>query len=404
MRYLLTVVLLSIAACSNQTGGGAYRFHVYDENGLEIAETSGGPRFSSEDLFQYRELAAIIPDPEIPASFLMQPRLPFLIDNSDCIHILDIADNRVAVFTPEGKYLHHYGGDGNGPGEFRRPVLQNIRNGFVTVYDQQNRRITIFTIDGSLVETFQSPIQTTRITTIERTTFGSLACVYPTSSQEGEGRGVLIFDAQGDTLVSLLTPFAQTYFPVMDGQLRLGSAAIPFLARPKALILPDESILLSIGSESKIDIFSLEGIQTRQIRLNLPPERVREADKRSVMNEMGRASEILGIGPSQQFLNAEKASITFPENKSYWETLYVDNDGYFWLELWEPTYKKLSAGGPAFRVLSPQGEYLGDTRWPGNSGTISNGRLVAMVTDFDTGEGVPTIYQIVPVPVDLDYP
>ena len=44
-----------------------------------------------------------------------------LIDDSGLVFILDSQTSNVKVFSPEGKYIASYGGQGEGPGEFRNP-------------------------------------------------------------------------------------------------------------------------------------------------------------------------------------------------------------------------------------------------------------------------------------------
>jgi len=61
-------------------------------------------------------------------------------------------------------------------------------------------------------------------------------------------------------------------------------------------------------------------------------------------------------------------------------------------------------------VISPEGEYLGDTLWPvslepaGIGPEIVDDFLLTIVVDEETEERVPTIYRITSIAEDLKFP
>jgi hypothetical protein len=55
-----------------------------------------------------------------------------------------------------------------------------------------------------------------------------------------------------------------------------------------------------------------------------------------------------------------------------------------------------------FRVLSPSGEYLGDTT-PPSAGTVVRGHLLTIATDPETEESYPVVYRIRPAVEGLEY-
>lgn len=67
------------------------------------------------------------------------------IDCNDQIFISDTGHHRIVVCTPEGGYITHFGGEGSGPGELKRPCgLDVTADGTVVVADGGNKRLQLF--------------------------------------------------------------------------------------------------------------------------------------------------------------------------------------------------------------------------------------------------------------------
>ena len=111
-------------------------------------------------------------------------------------------------------------------------------------------------------------------------------------------------------------------------------------------------------------------------------------------------------------MKAVRDNLAFGDFVPFWNNFLIDDTGYYWLEIYETTQQKQGAGGSAFRLLSPVGEYLGDTRWPvpvvGSHGIeyplVTKGHLVAMVRDPRTEDNIPTVFRITPMAQGLKYP
>jgi len=54
----------------------------------------------------------------------------------------------------------------------------------------------------------------------------------------------------------------------------------------------------------------------------------------------------------------------------------------------------LEETGFVFRVISPEGEYLGDTKWPIPDGSLSRGHFLTVRYDEETGEEFFEVYRI----------
>ena len=67
------------------------------------------------------------------------------IDSDNVVYVTEAGNNRVSVFTCEGKFLTSFGSYGSGPGQFSGPRgIALDKNGVVYVSDINNNRLQLF--------------------------------------------------------------------------------------------------------------------------------------------------------------------------------------------------------------------------------------------------------------------
>jgi len=71
------------------------------------------------------------------------------VSGSGQIYIVDGVNNKIKIFNKNGKYLHSFGTEGSGEGEFRFPLGIDLdSSGNIYVADTGNHRIQIFNPEG----------------------------------------------------------------------------------------------------------------------------------------------------------------------------------------------------------------------------------------------------------------
>lgn len=69
--------------------------------------------------------------------------------------IADRSNNRIQVFTPDGKFHHKFGSPGSRNGQFDRPAgVASDPQGRIIVADKDNHRVQVFTFDGTFLLKF----------------------------------------------------------------------------------------------------------------------------------------------------------------------------------------------------------------------------------------------------------
>ena len=83
-----------------------------------------------------------------------------VVDESGFIYVVDSGNDRIAIFSQEGKYLRSFGKTGELPGQFQGPVGIAIdAKERLYVADKGNNRVQIFNLSGKVIKTFTTKFQ-----------------------------------------------------------------------------------------------------------------------------------------------------------------------------------------------------------------------------------------------------
>jgi hypothetical protein len=414
MRYLTpnSILLLLAFASIKCSAEQEHSFKFVQEDGVGTAVNKGGPRFS-EELFTYEKILTLNQDPARPESFLNQPT-SFTMDQRGFFFVDDTWNNRIAVFDSTGHYVKSIGKAGNGPGEFRLAHLQDLRGDVLILYDSLRRRTTRYRTDGTLLDIFTYPTTGSLanpgipLQTVE----GPWLLFKRPSEQQGDIRysrvRVITLTAQLDTLGVIETPLVPDSFESdfsYQGEESSISLPIPFSARPVAEYVADRGLLLTTGAEPVLWWYRLDGTLAQKVTLDLAPRIVTKEEKDTRIAQVNQQIEEADSELRRNYYIATREGLVFPETKPHWNDVFVDDGEYIWLRITEsPEERQLAGGGRAYYVLSPEGEYLGRTRAPATGKVVRGCLLLGFVTDPDTDDEIPTVWQLVPQAEGFKYP
>ncbi len=404
-------VLLLVADCGKTPEQQEdHAFQILEEEGIEVALTTGGPKYTGE-LFEYVPLLTLQED-EREESLFNQPG-SFLMDEDGNYFVADFGDHRISVYDDQGRYSFAIGRQGEGPGEFEFPGLQEIYEGVISVYDIMNRRTSRFSTDGTFLDVrTMSGNMSTFPGFFLHFTENRMLILEDNSDSESDGRyesiSATVIDAAGDTVWTRRTDRVKTGFAGMrrypDGRERATTYSLRFGYSPSWGYHRDTGIVFSEGFDPQLDIYDFTGNLKRRIRIEFEPTAPTREDlaytRAYYKKRLEEAEEDTRYLYESYLKNLKMADIRAP-----WTTVEVDDAGYFWLMVGEPVIQREEAGeGYLYRIVSPEGEYLGDSRQPRGYGVVQHGRFLCQTTDPDTDAYILTVYEIRPAVPGLIFP
>ena len=416
-RYFLatcfSVILVTVTGCSKeQQGSPTHIFSVHQEGSLSVSENTGGPKYQQE-LFTYNYLFSLQED-DREESILIMPQSPLLDENQN-IYLVDGRGSyvRIAVFDQDGVYQHDIGRAGNGPGEFQAPMIADVENGVLTVWDRRLNRLIRFRINGSLIEqksVRDAPMTTTDIAHwLDGDSILSISRLRFMPSDENSFRQIQITATSpiGDTLWSHKSD------KIIEGKMlprRRGNFMLynplpkPFNPLPRALYCRGKGVVLTTGKEATINYFDITGELYQRVEIDLQFLPVTSEDKRLYENDY-RVRNLESGNMERSEIETQIRQLEYPINKAFWTHMLIDESGFLLLQI--PDHCEGSGNaeeGLTFRVINPEGEYLGITRFPPGRGIISQGHLLQTQVDPETDEMKILVFSIQPAVRGLSFP
>ena len=340
--HLGSILAISLLIGCSSRGSPTHSFNVYSENGIIVAESSGGPKYT-EELFEYEAYLHLQQDETLPESLFSRP-FGFSMDSDGWYYILDGAEDRIVVFSPDGQFSHSIGRSGNGPGEFQGPRYLSVYQENVSVYDGSLRRVSRFDRMGTFISSKSLSNQPFSTLTAHVGPRDELICIVRRlvmEPQDADPYTVLtanIFSSDGDSIAAIDTP------KMLNGN-------------PQADYAPGLGIYVIGGNDPWIKWFNLEGALTRIVRIS--------------------ETQHVGGEPDQP----------------WWGLVQVEEDGKIWARI--PS--ELGYQDPdshIYRLLSSEGEYLGDTKCPKMPWYFMNGFVLAF-EDYPSDIS-PVVYRLKP--------
>jgi hypothetical protein len=200
-------------------------------------------------------------------------------------YVLDMKDNKVKVFDARGKFLRAFGKKGQGPGELNQPVgLIITPENEVLVEDILNQRLAVFTLDGKFLRHI------------------STAKALGLSGIEMDGRGLIVARSMGLGDAGKMFMDVKTYDKDLNPKIKLAVVELPVSLQSKfnpfsamtLLYALDGQGHLYLGSQRgyEIKVLSLEGKLIKTIGRDYDPVPITKEDKDEMLKLIPNVSGV----------------------------------------------------------------------------------------------------------------
>ena len=194
-------------------------------------------------------------------------------------YVLDMKDNRVKVFDVRGKFLRAFGKKGQGPGELNQPVGLTITpENEILVEDVLNQRLALFTLDGKFLRHI------------------STAKTLGLSGIEMDGRGLIVARSMGLGDAGKMSIDVKTYDKDLNPKIKLAAVEYSISLQSKInpysamnlLYALDSQGRLYLGSQKgyEIKVLSLEGRLLKTIGRDYDPIAITKEDKDGMLKQL----------------------------------------------------------------------------------------------------------------------
>jgi hypothetical protein len=275
------------------------------------------------------------------------------------ILVVNAGTQELRFFDAGGAFLHGTGRNGDGPGEFRFPLLIPAPGqDTLRIFDRAGR-VSLFTDEGQFLRSHPLPLGYP----VGVLANGNLLNDQNTASAgpdspEGMVQNQVIYE-----VVDPVSTARDTIVQVIGQALFLGNAGgvisftqVPFDVAPSAAVGRDR-FYISDGESAEIRVFDHSGVQREVYRILLPAEPIPRAEFDRVVEER------VGVARDQAQaaeLRRRYARMPPPSSMPVIQRLLVDEPGNLWMERF---HTDRSAPREWF-ILDPRGRALGRIETP----------------------------------------
>ncbi len=175
--------------------------------------------------------------------------------------------------------------------------------------------------------------------------------------------------------------------------------------RPSEILIDvQRGILIADPQDPTVRWYGFDGRLNRELRLGLEPSPVTAEEKHAIEESYRNRIQELE-GSNRDHYEEQWQNTTIPDQKSLWDGVLVDDQGFHWFQYHEDWLLPAEERGLwSYMVFSPEGEYLGSVTWPGHICSISRGHYLWRRIDEETDGYRYVVYRIRPMVEGLEYP
>jgi len=317
---------------------------------------------------------------------LFQPYL-CAVDDTENMYIIEIRDQVIKVFGPDGKFIKTIGAKGQGPGEFQMiSYLAVTQDGKLIVTDQIADRTSFFDASGRFIRSFKWRKDQYNFLLIKSSSY-----VFGERTNSGISQfdffTVKEIDFDGKEIRSY-GEFAMEEPLIVRTESGTHYSSLPDAPHSVFAADQDRDLLYHcVGNKYTIDVYDPSGKIFRKI--DRPYEPVPFTDKDAEEYRAKHSSnDPFGV------ITKAVRDMRMPEVKSIVTRMRVDDEGNLWIRTNE-TKQEGDKILTAFDVFNRDGYYYAKVWTAANPLIFKNGKTYSMVEDPTTGYRIIKRYKVV---------
>jgi hypothetical protein len=355
---------ITIVESAVDLGAGQAGWSVADQPSLSIGTLAGSPEY------QFFRIAGA-------------RRLP-----DGRIAVVNGGSQEVRVYGADGQFLHGFGTNGDGPGEFRGPRLAGTYGpDSLVIHDLDLRRVSVLHVDDGFARSFAVQDAGGYPIPLGVMADGSIAYGGGASFSSDGGFPTGLYRAKSlyasvSTDGRAATLFGE--FPALEMYAEVNgnsfmARTIPF-GRNTVASAAGDRLYVAFGDTYDVRAYDADGQLLRIFRLAAPPRPVEDADVRGYIEE--QVAEDAESDNERRALRQLLEDLPVPETFPAYNDLQIDALG----NLWAADYLAPGEDTPRWTVFSPDGHVLGRISTPARTRVLEIGRdylLTLYVDEMD---------------------
>ncbi len=388
MRSILgAAVILAAAACAGESGPELARPEIDTlPNGVVTVHNAGPAGWADTNGWRLEETARIVAA-DSGEEAIVNPS-GIAVDGAGRLYVEDRSPLAIKVFDRSGAYVRTIGREGDGPGEYRAPMM-GVHGPHLIVQDPRLARITVFDTSGALIRSWASACCHYRSITVDPG--GRIMVAAPSETKPAYSAAFLRFTVDGQLIDTVWVPKGgePRYWDVevRGGRMRM---SIPFTPSDLESFMPDGTLAHAWSADYRYAVIRPPNDTVRIVSKAWTPVERPESERRRIFDEIAKnqAKQLGAEAVARHFRFEDIPATAMPMSG-----LDIDPAGYAWVSAFTPD--TLRRG---FDVFDPDGVYLGRVAAPWGSGAYVQWRGAdELVTLGENEDGFPEIvrYRIV---------
>ncbi len=295
------------------------------------------------------------------------------------IYVLDSGASRIQKYNKNGNYLQSIGRQGQGPGEFERPIILNLDK-HNNLYVGEMRKIHMFDSYGTFVKATTIPFFFMNFTPDGE---GNFVVTGRVTIEGGQNLGVMILDSKGK-IQKTIAEFPG--FPMHETGVTISH---PYSPQIRFAATTDKGFVYGYNMDYKLYIADWSGKSVIVFDKEEPNRAIGRKEKNKIIDDLVKNLANTERGWSKGLV--EKMA-NLPQHRPFFDRIRVDDTGRIYIRQCKSILDE--SKDTDFDIFGNDGHYLYTTKLPFIPMSIRDGFMYHSTYSKETGEVKVLRYRI----------